>query len=522
MNKLITEKIINRTRLVFATFFLVLAVSSFRAGSVSNVYLAVFIGSLIYYFLAGVNLIAIKKKIVSKPLIYISITIEVFLIFFVKYSFHYDTFNGYDMAIKEQATFIVYFLFAIINGLRFDNRINIYYGTMSILSYSALVFLGIFDGNMIFSSDARDTFKLGVLRLPTELAKIIFLAGSTYFLSLMARFTNKNLRDLEEAKIKADKNLSFNTSLMGMVVKTSSDLFSTSKELTESTTSISSIISESNKFVKDISGISQGFSKGIGELRKKINIQNTIIESNYGKIKEISILMEEINNDSSMQSNEALRALNFAEINEKSISESNVYIASMQENSRKIEEISKTINKIADQTNMLSLNAAIESARAGEYGRGFAVVADEISKLAGVSIDSSKEIAIIIRNTVQNIDDVSVTVQSMSNGLDNIIGFVKNNSGFIKNLYEKTDKEYKESKLLYDSIIEIDRTTKDVIEHFNKQTELILQISEWMEKMEYMSETIMETLNKLVSISQRLEHRSDEMNGILAKFKKTQ
>lgn len=89
-------------------------------------------------------------------------------------------------------------------------------------------------------------------------------------------------------------------------------------------------------------------------------------------------------------------------------------VRALDEHSRKVGEIVAIISGIAEQTNLLALNAAIEAARAGEQGRGFAVVADEVRQLAERSADSAGEIGDLIVEMRRGIDD---TVESMEAGL---------------------------------------------------------------------------------------------------------
>ncbi|MEM7180572.1 MAG: methyl-accepting chemotaxis protein [Spirochaetota bacterium] len=508
------ERKINNLRYAFVLLFYVTTFSAYKSGSTPHTYKTLFWSSTIYLISTTCWYFYLKQATYKKWIKYVTTSIDLCLLFFTKYGFHFDAVHGWGLSIKEPATFTIFFLYINLAGLRLDRVFSIFTGVLAASLYALLLTLSIASGWMSFTSDSTLFADTHYLRLPTELAKILFLLFASWIIAYIANDTRAFLGQVSESDSKAKYNNSIMKNIIEKTEEVSHQLKNMMDTLTGKATGMKdNIVKQEASYSQDANSLQQLVDDS-SEIDSIAQLQLQLISKIQERVERLKVSTAEITKEGKSSLERAKDTTSITAESLQSLQNTVLAVQEMKSQTQKIVNISNTINEISDRTNLLSLNASIEAARAGEHGKGFSVVAQEVQKLADQSMESSKEIQNIINSTVVNIEHTSKLIEKTSQKLQEVSQTAEANTTFLQELTTGIQKQEKLSFAIRSDSDNIAEIAQNICELTGKQNSALGDLEERNREKVATNAQSLSISSELEKVAKDLDENSDTLHNL--------
>ena len=180
-----------------------------------------------------------------------------------------------------------------------------------------------------------------------------------------------------------------------------------------------------------------------------------------------------------------------------------------------IDQFITVIDDISDRVNLLSLNASIEAARAGNAGRGFAVVAVEIGKLAQATSENSKQIADQIKSIITDIADGSRIMNDTTKSTDVIFQMVTTVDSGVDSVRELMEKQGKALQMVVNQSDVINTMSNEIVISTDKQKNSMEHSMETVMRMSDMAQEIADSNQKIVNIARQISEKTARLSSVI-------
>ncbi|KAF2427865.1 methyl-accepting chemotaxis protein TlpC [Bacillus subtilis] len=278
---------------------------------------------------------------------------------------------------------------------------------------------------------------------------------------------------------------------------------------------------------------SEKITEAVQQIANGAQDQITRIENSESSLKQASADIRDISANTAAIADKGQLAQSKADIGQKeianvqaqmdaihqSIQKSGEIIHQLDGRSKQIEQILSVITQIADQTNLLALNAAIEAARAGEQGKGFAVVADEVRKLAEESQQSAGQISKLIIEIQNDMNRSARSVEHVKTEAAEGVTMIQRTRDAFKEIAAATGEISAEISDLSASVTNISASAHQINDSFAANTADIKESTKNTRQAAALTEEQFAAMEEITAASETLSQLAEELTGIISQFK---
>ncbi len=306
--------------------------------------------------------------------------------------------------------------------------------------------------------------------------------------------------------------------IVGTLRSTSNGLVLASDSVSEGTDATGIGMDNVSSAADDLANASTSMAQDVSDISLNMTELSSIMERSVDSAQSLSDASTKIG-EVTDKGNSVVEQL--AEINEKSYVEFNAIfeaIDDIKKSGTKISEASELILNIADQTNLLSLNASIEAARAGEAGKGFAVVADEIRKLSDESkdnVDTINEILAELTAATNNAAEKADVVKEFVQKQNDAVGETKESFDAIVVTVEGVEQAISELERVNE---ELDDKSREIGESVSNLSALSQENAATSEELSATAQTVQNSVSDLRVTQGDVANSSGDLSDIVGKF----